>query len=547
MPKTPTSLERIQGGFFMRIMHALNIKLAIGDRTLLNMGQLSIHSGDRIGLIGKNGEGKSLLLEYLLGKTDDQSSVEWHGSVGYFQQLNTDIDDYKEWRHLSGGEITMSKLDEIFQQKPNLLLLDEPTNNLDWKHIEDLEKRLTHFRGAILIISHDRTLLDQVCSKIWELENGKITSYKGNFSDFEQTKQHKVEQQYAEHDKYVKEKKRLIERMKQKEQQAQGMRKPPARMSNSEWQLHKNKAAGKQKKVERVSKVIEDRIERLEKVDKPFEWDDIKMDYTISSPIHKKQVLTAKKIQKSVDGNLLFQADSLKLRTGSKTALIGANGSGKTTLIKQLLALGDNIELTNQANIGLFKQELAHLPEDKTILQYVQENSLLPQHVVRIILGRLRFFEEDVHKKIGILSGGERVKTALARLLTGEYNVLILDEPTNHLDLEAISALEKLIQDYPGTVLFVSHDRRFVHETADHLWILENRTITSFHGNLTTWQASLDQPKEVDEEAFDLMALENKLTEIISRLSLPDPKDDVQQLEKEYQDTLNKIQKLRKQ
>ncbi|KGX83583.1 ribosomal protection-like ABC-F family protein [Pontibacillus marinus] len=530
----------------MRIMHALNIKYTIGDRTLLNMDQFSIHSGDRIGMIGKNGEGKSLLLEYLLGQTDDEPTVEWYGSVGYFKQLNTDIDD-KEWHHLSGGEITMSKLDEIFQQNNDLLLLDEPTNNLDWQHIEELEKRLNNFKGAVLIVSHDRTLLDQVCSRIWELENGKITSYKGNFSDFEQAKLRKVEQQYAEHDKYVKEKKRLIERMRQKEQQAQGMRKPPARMSSSEWQLHKNKAAGKQKKVERVSKVIEDRIERLEKVDKPFEWDDIKMDYTLATPIHKKQVLTAKKIQKSVNGHLLFQADSLKLRTGSKTALIGANGSGKTTLIKQLLTLGDNIELTKQANIGLFEQELAHLPEDKTILQYVQENSPLPQHVVRIILGRLRFFEEDVHKRIGVLSGGERVKTALARLLTGDYNVLVLDEPTNHLDLEAISALEKLIQDYPGTVLFVSHDRRFVNETADHLWILENHTITSFNGNLTAWQTSLEQPREVDEETYDLMALENKLTEIISRLSLPDQKDDVQKLEHEYQDTLNKIQKLRKQ
>lgn len=531
-----------QGGFFMQIMNAQHIHYSIGDRTILDIKELTIHHRDRIGLIGKNGEGKSLLLNYLVGNTDETPIVDFFGSVGFFQQLNHHIEFGDSWNHLSGGEKTQAKLDEIFHQNHDLLFLDEPTNNLDWNRIEDLEARLKAFKGAFLIVSHDRKLLDAVCTKIIDLNNGEITEYKGNFSDYEEAKNLKVKQQYEEHESYLKEKKRLTDRMRQKEQQAKGMRKPPARMGNSEWQLYKNKAAGKQKKVERVSKVIQDRIDRLEKVDKPFEWDDIKMDYVLSEPIHRKQVLMAKKLTKTINERKLYEIESLKLPTGSKTAFIGPNGSGKTTLIQQLLSMDGEIDIPKQVKIGHFEQALEKLPEDKSVLEYVQKDSHLPQHLVRIILGRLRFFEEDVHKRIGVLSGGERVKTALAKLLTGDYNVLILDEPTNHLDLEAISALEGLIRDYPGTALYVTHDRRFVEKTADHLWILDKETVSMFSGSLQEWYKSLEQPTVVDEDSYDLMALETKLTELISRLSMPGPNDNMQLLEQQYEETLKRIQ-----
>ncbi|MYL35299.1 ATP-binding cassette domain-containing protein [Pontibacillus yanchengensis] len=529
----------------MRVMHAKQIHFTIGDRTLLEINELSIHQGDRIGLIGKNGEGKSLLLNYLLGLLDTNPLVSWNGSVGYFRQLN--IEEEPSWNHLSGGEKTLRKLEQLFNESHDILLLDEPTNNLDWQRIDEVEKKLLHLQGAYVIVSHDRKLLDEVCTKIWELEDGEVTEYKGNYSDYEDAKALKVQHQQEEYEAYVKEKKRLTERMHQKEKQSKGMNKPPSRMGNSEWQLYKGKASGKKQKVERVSKVIQDRIDRLEKVEKPFEWSEIKMDYTLVEPIHRKNIFVAKDLTMNIGNRQLYTIDHVKLKTGSKTAIIGANGSGKTTLLHQLLYGNTELEITNQASIGHFDQTLEALPEDKTILEYVQENSSLSQHVIRIILGRLRFFDTDVHKKIGILSGGERVKAALARLLTGSYNVLVIDEPTNHLDIEAITSLEGLIQDYPGTVLFVTHDRRFIEETADHLWFLENGSLTTYQGTLNNYYTDKQKTNCSDDTVQRIMTLENKLTELISRLSIPGPKNDNASLEEEYEETLHMLKELKKQ
>ncbi|KGP71650.1 ribosomal protection-like ABC-F family protein [Pontibacillus yanchengensis] len=529
----------------MRVMHAKQIHYTIGDRTLLDINELSIHQGDRIGLIGKNGEGKSLLLNYLLGLLDTKSLVSWNGRVGYFRQLNVEGDP--SWDRLSGGEKTLRKLEQLFNASHDILLLDEPTNNLDWQRIDELENRLAHFQGAYVIVSHDRKMLDEVCTKIWELEDGNVTEYKGGFSDYEAAKALKVQHQQEEYEAYVKEKKRLTDRMHQKEQQAKVMNKPPSRMGNSEWQLYKGKASGKKQRVERVSKVIQDRIDRLEKVEKPFEWAEIKMDYTLVKPIHRKNIFIAKDLTMNINNQHLYTIDHIKLKTGSKTAIIGANGSGKTTLLHHLLYGNTELEITNQASIGHFDQTLEALPEDKTILEYVQENSALPQHVIRIILGRLRFFDTDVHKKISVLSGGERVKTALARLLTGTYNVLVIDEPTNHLDIEAITSLEGLIHDYPGTILFVTHDRRFIEETADHLWFLEDGSLTTYQGTLTDYYNDKQKPGHSDETLQRIMTLENKLTELISRISIPDSKIDTATLEKEYEETLHTLKELKKQ
>ncbi|MFC0521975.1 ribosomal protection-like ABC-F family protein [Pontibacillus salicampi] len=525
----------------MRILHAHNIDYSIGERNVLSIKELSIHSGNRIGLVGKNGIGKSLLLHYLLGKTEETPAVQWNGSVHYFSQLD-DIQS-AEWNKQSGGEKTLRKLQHIFQEPADLLLLDEPTNNLDWHQIELLEQKLLQQKAAFVIVSHDRALLDTVCSTIWELDEGDVHVYNGNYSYYQEAKALQVRQQHEAFEAYTKEKKRLTERMRQKEQQAKGMNKPPARMGSSEWQLHKGKASGKKQKVERVTKVIQERIDRLDKVEKPFEWDKVTMGARNSSPIHRKHVLFAKEISKTLEGSPLYLIPSLKLKTGSKTALLGKNGSGKSTLLHQLLnERQDN--WSAQATIGHFEQTLEALPAEESILQFTQANSTLPQHEIRIILGRLHFKEEEVHKPIGVLSGGERVKAALARLLTGDYNVLVLDEPTNHLDVEAIAALESLVVAYPGTILFVSHDRRFVSKTANHLWMLEKQQVTSYAGSLSSYQEYMDRDKAVSPLTEDKMRLENKLTELIGRLSAPEPKENIEDLEKQYAETLATLRSL---
>ncbi|WP_054948716.1 ribosomal protection-like ABC-F family protein [Numidum massiliense] len=591
----------------MLYMQARHIAYTIGERVILNIPKLQLYAGDRIGLVGKNGQGKTLLLSYLLGKTEERPQVEWHGSVGLFEQLNTTENGHEPCPHepchsLSGGEKTALKLEQLFSEGHDVLLLDEPTNNLDWEGVEALEQKLKYFRGAFVLASHDRAMLDAVCTKIWELDDGKLTEFSGNYTHYQREKEVQRRQREAAYAAYTQEKKRLVERYRQLQQRSQQMKKAPKRMGNSEARLHKGKASSQRGKVGHEAKMIRERFERLERVNKPFEWDTLKMDLTLHTPLHRRTLLTADNLEKHVGRRHLYTIPRLTLRTGSKTALIGANGSGKTTLMKQLLAGDEAVDRAANVKIGLFEQQLEKLPAAKTVLAYVQEDSVFPQHIVRTTLARLRFYREDVHKKIGVLSGGERVKVAIAKLLTGDYNFLMLDEPTNHLDVEALEALEELIKDYPGTVLFVTHDRRLIENTADSLWMLENGTVHHFSGTYQEWkkqrrgEANAAQRGNVpgDESATrvrasndpatggraaeardghvtddrasntpitnkrapvasatkrddnERLALETKLTELISRLSVPSSKDDLAELEREYARVLAQLKRVKK-
>ncbi|UOR13267.1 ribosomal protection-like ABC-F family protein [Halobacillus amylolyticus] len=523
----------------MSFMRAMNVNYAIGDRTLFSIDELTIHKGERIGLVGKNGQGKTMLIRYLLGELDGaHSSVQWQGSVSWMEQLNEE-----EVSQKSGGEETQAKIIELFASNKDVLLLDEPTNNLDLNHIDYLEQQLRSHQGAYVVISHDRALLDHTCTTIWELAEGEFKVYNGNYTFYHEQKQLETAKQYEEYEKYVKEKKRLEHRIRKKLDQSQGMRKPPKRMSNSEWQLGKNKAASKQKKVERVGKNLERRLERLETVDKPFEWGRVKMDYHQVEPLHQTTMMTSEKLTARLSNKPLYAIESLTLKTGSKTALIGDNGCGKTTLVNQILK-EDRTKWAPQAKIGYFLQDLTELPADSNIYKYVSDQSPLDESTIRIILARLHFYREDVFKSIDSLSGGERVKVALARLLAGDYNILILDEPTNHLDFEALQSLEKLIEDYPGTILFITHDRRFIEKVADQLWLMKNEKVRMFEGKWVDWINEQNRPA-VQEEDYDQLALETKMTELVSRLSMLDHKDDKKQLEKEYQETLTKLNKMK--
>ncbi|KHE72341.1 ribosomal protection-like ABC-F family protein [Halobacillus sp. BBL2006] len=524
----------------MLFMNAKNISYSIGTRELLDIKELSIHEGEKIGLVGKNGQGKTLLIKYLMGELDVAPHVEWHVSHAWLKQLN----EAGEAELKSGGEQTLEKLDKVFNCDSKILFLDEPTNNLDWEHIQHVEKRLKRHQGAIVVVSHDRMLLDQVCHKIWELDEGSIKEYSGNYTFYEQQKALERDQQYENHEQYSKEKRRIEQRIRQKRTQSKGMRKPPKRMGNSEWQLGKNKAAGKQKKVERVSKTLERRLERLEKVDKPFEWDQLKMEFDNFEPYHGRYLFQMKNFNVRVSNNSLFHVDQLSLKTGTKTVLIGRNGAGKSTFIKELLDRKYEF-FPEGVSVGYFHQKLEELPQEETVISYAKKDSRLPESKIRIVLARLRFFEEDMSKRVAALSGGERVKLALARLLVSDHQLLILDEPTNHLDVEAIQALEQLVIEYPGTILYVTHDRKFVERTADHLWMIQDREIKSFAGTWREWEEQKQKPETVNEEKYSLMALETRMTEIICRLSMPHPTDDKDALEKEYQQVLVKLKQLK--
>ncbi|MBA2174618.1 ABC-F family ATP-binding cassette domain-containing protein [Halobacillus locisalis] len=515
----------------MLLMKAINIDYSIADRTLLKIPELSIHKGDRIGLVGKNGQGKTLLLHYLLGELEGSPQVDWWTQVSWLKQLEGRKDKGK-----SGGEQTLERLDQIFKENHPLLFLDEPTNNLDWNHIEQLEHQLSTHEGAYVVVSHDRMLLDHVCDQIWELDQGKLTVYNGDYSFYEHAKEQEKRQQQKKYEQYIQEKKRLEERARQKNDQSKKMRKPPKRMGNSEWQLGKNKAATKQGKVERVSKTLEQRLQRLEKVEKPFEWHQVNMGDGQTEEVHSKVLAILKDEIVQAGHKRLFQIDHATIETSKKIALIGANGSGKTTLVHHMLNKKDSL-FKKGIEIGYFNQNVESLPEEEGVYHFVSKDSPLQESTIRMILARLSFNEEDMNKRIAVLSGGERVKLALARLLTRKAHMLILDEPTNHLDIEAAKALEELVRAYPGTILFVSHDRTFVDRTADHLWVVENQELTHFSGTLKEWQEP--KPRQTDE--YDQLTLQNRLTELISRISVLSPGEDKEELERQYQVTLQQL------
>ncbi|MCA1012150.1 ribosomal protection-like ABC-F family protein [Halobacillus halophilus] len=524
----------------MLLMNAKNIHYSIGERTLLDIKELAIHEGEKIGLVGRNGQGKTMLLRYLSGELEVIPQVKWYTDYDRLDQIHKGPKE----EHQSGGERTLAKLDAIFQNEAPLLFLDEPTNDLDWSRMEALEERLQEYSGACVIISHDRTLLDRTCHKIWELENGILREFNGNYSFYLQQKDQEREQQMEKHLQYLQEKKRIENRIEQKRTQSKGMRKPPRRMGNSEWQLGKNKAAARQKKVERTGKTLERRLNRLERPDKPFEWDQVKLEMDQQSKIHSKYIFQLREVDIQAGHRFLFRIDDILLKTGAKTAFIGANGAGKSTFLQHLLD-HHKVLFPKGVKTEYFHQNMGALPDEETVLGYVSKTSRLEESMIRIILARLRFYEEDIHKKIQVLSGGERVKLVLARMLVSEAQLLILDEPTNHLDIEAIEALEKLVQDYPGTILYVTHDRTFVEKTADQLWIIEQEKLNYFDGTWQEWQEALNKPQKAEEDVYNLMTLETKLSELISRLSIPGINEDRSLLEKEYEETLKLVKQLK--
>lgn len=523
----------------MLLFHATQVKCSIKDRVIFDIPEINIYKGNRIGLVGKNGAGKSLLFKGLLGEfeIDSVAEIMWYGTQAYVQQIDATYAN----TGLSGGEQTRKRLEEAFALAPHVLLLDEPTNHLDWQRIEELERKLKHFEGAFVIVSHDRALLDEVCNEIWELENGKLSFFQGNYSFYEEEKRRQWNQQVVAYENYDKEKRRLLKRYRDKQDQSKGMNKAPSRMGNSEWQLYKNKAAAKRGKIERVSKVLRERLERLEDVRKPIEPEQIILAYHSFTEVHRKHVLMTPELTQIFSKKKLYTTPSLSLKNGSKTAIIGANGSGKTTLLKQIFSY-PHVDIAKNVKVGLFEQQLESIPEDVSALEYVSAESTMEPLTIRTVLSRLRLKEDEILKKIGELSGGERVKVAFAKLMSADYNLLVLDEPTNHLDVEAIEALEELLIAYPGTILFTSHDRRFVEKIADHLWIFHEAKVEPFTGSKQEWNESKNLQKQPNLE--EKLILETRLTELISRISMPSPKDDVVKLDQEYQEVLKKLRSM---
>ncbi len=525
------------------LLSANHIVRYFGEQKILEFEKLNVYEGDRIGIVGANGAGKTTLLNILSGElVPDEGTVTRAVPVNYFKQFRApaaqaDLQKCRELglsgklsrERLSGGEMTRLGLAAM---NPDSLLtfVDEPTANLDAEGVEHC-CRILEQHPTLLLVSHDRAVLDRLCTRIIEVRDGQLHFYTGNFTAYHKQREEAFQRQEFEYQQYRSEKARLEKAARQRSLASQSVRKAPSRMGNSEARLHKRAAGEKMEKLDSARKTILSRLEQLEVKEKPQETALVHIDFSLTDPPANREIVTGSQITFGYGNNLIFENASFSLPKGSKTALIGPNGAGKTTLMELIRSGASGIRLVPKAKIGYFRQSLDALDPDKTVLENVMETSVQSESTMRSILARLLIRREDVFKKAGVLSGGERVKLAFAKLFGSPANLLLLDEPTNFLDMPAIEALQKMVQDYEGTVLFVSHDRAFSDACATRILRIENRKLLAFDGNLTAWENKQAEAKS--EKKIDKVLLELRLAEVISRLSLPNCSDK-EELEKEF-------------
>ncbi len=540
-----------------------NVKKYYGDRLLLDIKKLEILKGDRIGLVGENGTGKSTLLKILIGEEDaDSGSIYLTKSYSYISQVENPKEDCSfskikglfnaptEYRDsLSGGEKVKLKISNALSENKELIIADEPTSNLDSNSIETLEKMFKNHTGSFILVSHDRNFLDALCNTIVEIEDGRINIYKGNYTKYLELKKSEIEYQKDEYNKYVNEKRRLEEAISVKEQLKNNIRRTPKRMGNSEARLHKMGGQKAKKNIDNNIKAINSRIEHLDIKEKPKTEKQIKINVIESLELTSKNPIEVKDLKLLVKDKVLLSNANFKIKRGKKVALIGKNGSGKSTLLKELIKnKNESIKISNNVVFGILDQEQNILDPNKTILENIKINSSYEESFIRINLDGFGFKGDTVYKKVSTLSGGEKVRVAICKLLLSDNNIIILDEPTNYLDIKCMESLENALKNTDKTLLIISHDRKFISNICDYILEIENTEINQFDGSYDEYMNFKSKPKASKNEKANkenIMLLENKLSEVISLLSFENNLEKKDLLEEEYLAILNKLKTLK--
>lgn len=534
---------------------------------ILNNVTLNIAENDRIGLVGVNGCGKTTLLRILTGKEYPDRKTEQDGivsfanktTVGYLEQMSgldrestvmeemksvfapllKAFDRMKELEQLmaddaqneeiaeeysqlsayfesndgynidvkiktilngmgfgedvfnrvisgfSGGEKTRLAIAKLLLENPNLLILDEPTNHLDFQTVMWLEDYLKDYKGALLVVSHDRYFLDKIATSICEIEYGTLTRYKGNYTTFTHLKADAVERQKKEYEQQQK------EIAKMEEYVAKNL----VRASTSKSAKSRVKA-----------------LEKMELIDKPVappKNAKISFEYSVTPP---KDLLSVRNIDISVGTGIqkktLVETLSFEVKRGEKLAIIGENGIGKSTLLKILLSKLPHkglVQWTSNVKISYFDQESANLNPDNTVIEEIHSHYPSMNDVeIRSLLGLVRLTGENVFKKIGVISGGERAKVCFALMMLEHGNVLVLDEPTNHLDLATKEVLEKALEEYTGTIIFVSHDRYLLNRISTRILEIRHNEAESFTGGFDGYIETIRQREAEQQRLNDL-------------------------------------------
>lgn len=431
------------------------IEKSINGRPLFTIEQLMATGGDHIGIVGRNGAGKSTLAHLLTGVDKDYTGqLLVDTPVTYVAQIAPTQDR-------SGGQAMMARVRQALSERPEILILDEPSSNLDEPHQAWLVKKLRQYHGLLLLISHDRQLLNAVTTQTWAVSHHEFKVYPGNYAAYLAQKNQAIATQQAAYVRQNRHERDLKQAMQARKEKAQRIRKGNRRMTAGERANSRSLREATAAKMDRSAKNLMTRASREATVTKPFTQVGFKLVATDFPAFTGKTVVSASDLTLREHNETLLRQTSFQIKPGERVALVGPNGCGKTTLLKAILNGHQGLSVSPAAKIGVFQQDMTALEGHLTVWQTVRAASQLPDQTIRNIMGALglpaRFYDQTV---VG-LSGGELVKLQLVSILVGAYNVLMLDEPTNYLDVDALDALADYLQNYPGTVIFVSHDEVF--------------------------------------------------------------------------------------
>ena len=442
--------------------------------------------------------------------------------VGVLKGLGFEEEDYgKQIENLSGGQKTRVALGKLLISKPDILLLDEPTNHLDMESIAWLETYLLNYPGAVFIVSHDRYFLDKVVTKIVEIEAAQMRMYEGNYSAYALKKAQLRDAQYKAY---------LNQQREIKHQEAV---------------ITKLRSFNREKSIKRAESRVK-MLDKIQRIEKPIEIDNQMRISLEPRFISGNDVLTVEGLSKAFPGQTLFTDINFEIKRGERVALIGNNGTGKTTILKILngIVAADTgrFALGSKVQIGYYDQEHHVLHMEKTIFQEISDTyPTLTETEIRNMLAAFLFTGDDVFKPISSLSGGERGRVSLAKLMLSEANFLILDEPTNHLDIASKEILEEALNSYTGTVLYVSHDRYFINQTATRIMDLTNQAIVNYIGDYDYYLEKKDEMTRIYAPAQETAVPEVKENVSETKLTWQQQKEE-QALKRKRENELKKVE-----